>query len=386
MAQLTPELSANIANDIYLITNQNTRKLFFDLYADQFAFKDDANLQGKTGAFILLKKEQSLGLAATGIKQRKGEALIALKGTSNGYDGLTDLNAGLKQFNTGGFVHQGFYYAFQSFLPELDQFLANLPPDIHTVHCVGHSLGGALATLAADYLKAKSGCAVNLYTFGSPRVGLSLFSDGALRRLGEKNIFRVYHRTDPVPMVPTWPFIHVPNGGLGDLLLNSSVALNPIEYHKMENYIGSLSGSEVKHSWELVRKKRPPAPITRSIESWLKSDGPLSLTLNTAWVAAEAVMWVLKKVVELTGIALVVGGGTTFTLLDQMAIFLKKAYDFGKKVSYWVTRLLVRLGKLIGITVSESVNITAALIRGIFIRMHSAVSELVMRAGRNVEH
>ncbi|MCQ3829011.1 lipase family protein [Microbulbifer elongatus] len=386
MTQLTPELSANIANDIYLIKNKHTRKLFFDLYSDQFNFEENSNLSGKTGAFILLKKEQSLGLAATGVKQRTGHALVALKGTSNGYDALTDLNAGLKQFQTGGLVHQGFYYAFQSFLPDLDRFLSTLPESIHTIHCVGHSLGGALATLTADYLKAKSGRSVNLYTFGSPRVGLNFFSERAQRRLGNESIFRVYHRTDPVPMVPTWPFVHIPDSGPGDLLLNSSASLNPAEYHKMANYIASLSGTEEKHNWELVRKKRPPAPIQHSIRSWLESDGPLSLTLNTAWVAAEAVMWVLKKVVELAGIALVITGATTFTLMDQLAIFLKKAYEFGKKLSHWVKRLLIRLGKLIGIVVAEGTNITVALIRTIFIRMHTAVSELVLRAGRHIEH
>lgn len=386
MTHLTPELSANIANDIYLIKNQNTRKLFFDLYSDQFNFDTNSELNGKTGAFILLKKEQSLGLAATGIKQRTGEALIALKGTSNGYDALTDLNAGLKQFKTGGLVHQGFFYTFQTFLPDLDRFLSSIPDSVHTIHCVGHSLGGALATLTADYLKSASGRTVKLYTFGSPRVGLNFFSDGARRRLGNENIFRVYHRTDPVPMVPTWPFIHVPDSGLGDLLLDSSAALNPAEYHKMANYIASLSGTEEKHNWELVRKKRPPTPMQRSIQSWLESDGPLALTLNTAWVAAEAVMWVLKKVVELAGIALVLGGATTFTLMDQLAIFLKKAHDFGKKVSHWVTRLLIRLGRLIGIVVTDGTNITIALIRTIFIRMHNAVSELVLRAGRHTEH
>ncbi|MFV8780920.1 lipase family protein [Microbulbifer sp. SA54] len=385
MALLTPELSANIANDIYLIKNEKNRQLFFDLYSDQFDFEPGNQLNGKTGAFIVLKKEQPLGLAALGTKHRTGEALIAVRGTANGYDALTDLNAGLKQFHTGGQVHQGFFYSFQSLLPDLEKFIGNLPAKVHTIHCVGHSLGGALATLVADYLKAKSGRTVKLYTFGSPRVGLNFFADGADRRLGQNNIFRVYHRTDPVPMVPTWPFIHVSDNGPGDLLLKSGLALNPAEYHLMKNYIASLSGNEEKHNWDLVRKKRPPAPIQRSIQSWLESDGPLSLTLNTAWVAAEAVMWVLKKVVELAGIALVVTGSSTFTLLDQLAIFLQKAYEFGKKLSHWVTRLIIRLGKLIGITIKEGTNITVAIIRSVFFRVHNAVSELVLRAGRGTD-
>ncbi|MBN8429839.1 lipase family protein [Microbulbifer salipaludis] len=385
MNNLTPEFAARLASDIYDIKLSLRQERFKKLYENYFNI-EETKLKGKTGAFTFLKSTHTMGIATHGINDYTGHSFVALKGTASLYDGLTDLNAGLKKFHTGGLVHQGFYYTFESFVKSIDDFVDDLPNDVHTIHCVGHSLGGALATLAADYLKLKSNKTVKLYTFGSPRVGLDFFANGATKRLEDSNIFRVYHRTDPVAMVPTWPFIHVPDSGPGDLLLQSGVALNPAQYHKMDNYIASLSGGEEKHNWDLVRKKRPPTLIQRSIQSWLESDGPLSLTLNTAWVAAEAVMWVLKKVVELAGIALVVTGATTFTLMDQLAIFLKKAHDFGKKVSHWVTRLLIRLGRMIGIVVADGTNITIALIRTIFIRMHNAVSELVLRAGRHTEH
>lgn len=385
MNNLTPEFTARLASDIYDIKSSLRREDFKKIYKEDFDVEGGDQLSGKTGAFTFLKSEHTMGIAANGKNKYDGHGFVALKGTASGYDALTDINAGLKQFHTGGLVHQGFFYTFQSFLPDLEKFISNLPVNVHTIHCVGHSLGGALATLTADYLKAKSGRTVKLYTFGSPRVGLEFFADGANRRLGHNNIFRVYHRTDPVPMVPTWPFMHVPDNGPGDLLLNSGLALNPAAYHKMANYIASLSGTEEKHNWELVRRKRPPTPIQRSIQSWLESDNPLSLTLNTAWVAAEAVMWVLKKVVELAGIALVITGSSTFTLLDQLAIFLQKAYEFGKKLSHWVTRLIIRLGKMIGITIKEGTNITVAIIRSVFLRVHNAVSELVLRAGRGTD-
>lgn len=381
---LTPEYSARLADDIYLIKNPGTRELFIETYANDFSVNGEntKQLKGKSGALIFLKSEHTMGIAACGINQYKGQAIVALKGTASGYDALTDLNAGVRRFQTGGAVHQGFYYTFASFLPQLKQFAQDLPTEVHTIHCIGHSLGGALATLAADWLVSSTGKTVKLYTYGSPRVGLDHFASGCKRRLKEQNIFRVYHRNDPVPMVPTWPFIHVPNGGTGDFQMPSPNSLNPIQHHKMGNYVSSVAPNGTSLDWETMEKRRPKGDLERSVEAWLKSDSILSMTLNTAWMASEALLWVLKKIGELAGIALVVAGGTTFTLLDRLAIFMHKAYQISKDISFWVLRLLKRLAQLIGIKITDGVNITVAFIRMIFLRVHRAVSDLVIRAGR----
>jgi len=383
---LTPEYSARLADDIYLIKDPNTQELFTETYCEDFAFDgiNSSNLKGKTGALVFLKSEHTMGVAACGINDYKGHAIVALKGTASGYDALTDLNAGIRRFHTGGSVHQGFYYTFATFFPQLEKFSNDLPSEIHTIHCVGHSLGGALATLTADWLALNSGRTVKLYTFGSPRVGFEHFATGCKRRLREHNIHRVYHRNDPVPMVPTWPFIHVPDGGQGDFQLPSPNALNPILHHKMSNYISSVAPNGTSLDWETVRKRRPQGYLEESMEAWLKSDSVLSLTMNTAWLAGEALLWVLKKIGNMAGIALVVSGGTTFTLLDRLAIFMHKAYQISKEISFWVLRLIKRLAQLIGVRVADDVNITVAFIRMVFLRLHRAVSDLVMRAGRMI--
>ena len=69
---------------------------------------------------------------------------------------------------------------------------------------VGHSLGGALATLcAADLLTERNLTAVRLYTFGCPRVGNYAFAS-AMRNTTLDNT-RVTHDRD---IVPTVPFTH----------------------------------------------------------------------------------------------------------------------------------------------------------------------------------
>ena len=65
------------------------------------------------------------------------------------------------------------------------------------VFITGHSLGGALATLAAANLSGRS--LATCYTFGAPRVGDKRFSD-CLRT----PVYRVVNPLDTVPLVPGW--------------------------------------------------------------------------------------------------------------------------------------------------------------------------------------
>ncbi|KXJ93288.1 lipase [Microdochium bolleyi] len=63
----------------------------------------------------------------------------------------------------------------------------------------GHSLGGATATVAAA--KARNlGYAIDLFTYGSPRVGNEDFAQFVTNQPGRN--YRVTHLTDPVPRLP----------------------------------------------------------------------------------------------------------------------------------------------------------------------------------------
>ncbi|KAF1845047.1 alpha/beta-hydrolase [Cucurbitaria berberidis CBS 394.84] len=70
----------------------------------------------------------------------------------------------------------------------------------YKVVATGHSLGGALASLAAGVLRSQ-GVTVDLYTYGAPKVGL----EGISQYLGSGShgqTFRVTHKADPVPKLP----------------------------------------------------------------------------------------------------------------------------------------------------------------------------------------
>ena len=268
---LQPVFAAELASNVYLVKDEHTRRGFNLKYKKVFQMEESKLVTGKTGGFLVVKKPHVMAFLAKGIGEYEGQAFVAIKGTASLYDALTDLNAGVKSSHTGFSVHQGFFYAFDSILNDLRSFLSELS-GVHILHCVGHSLGGALATLAADWIKGtRAAPRVNLYTFGSPRVGLPPFARSCTSRLNQSNIFRVYHKTDPVPMVPTWPFTHVPDSDK-DYLLYSPTGGVPWEYHFMEHYIESAKKSG---TWGLMERARPVKYIDAVIEKWLKSDGVL---------------------------------------------------------------------------------------------------------------
>lgn len=71
----------------------------------------------------------------------------------------------------------------------------------------GHSLGGAVATIAAAYLRQQPASApttVDLITYGSPRVGNNAFAGFVTAQPGAE--FRVTHLDDPVPKLPPIEF------------------------------------------------------------------------------------------------------------------------------------------------------------------------------------
>lgn len=111
-------------------------------------------------------------------------------------------------------VHRGFQHAWDSVAPQVLNIILRwrrVEPDA-TLWVTGHSLGGALATLAAAALQ-DTGVTVNgLYTFGQPRVGDWVFQRQFDKVLGDRT-FRYVNNNDIVPSVPPpvlpWTFPRV---------------------------------------------------------------------------------------------------------------------------------------------------------------------------------
>lgn len=107
-------------------------------------------------------------------------------------------------------VHSGFYIAWRSIADEVAAALADLRaanPGYSTI-ITGHSLGGALASLAYVDLKTAGMPIKTAYTMGSPRVGNPAYADfvDKLSGASDQNLgtmIRITHGTDGVPGLPT---------------------------------------------------------------------------------------------------------------------------------------------------------------------------------------
>jgi pimeloyl-ACP methyl ester carboxylesterase len=82
-------------------------------------------------------------------------------------DWTTDFDIRLADWFRGGRVHRGFKDALEEVWAEIFPYIKKLADQDCKIWVTGHSLGAALAALAADRFQDVQG----LYTFGSPRVG-----------------------------------------------------------------------------------------------------------------------------------------------------------------------------------------------------------------------
>ena len=109
-----------------------------------------------------------------------------------------------------GEIHQGFYEGFVGIRSQVDAFLSQFWAEGTPVFICGHSLGGALATVAASYVRARWRARVVLYTYASPHVGSVQFarhfsSDGDLAA------HRHVLHSDIVPRLPPTE-LEIPSG------------------------------------------------------------------------------------------------------------------------------------------------------------------------------
>mmetsp|Transcript_18545 Transcript_18545/g.58103 ORF Transcript_18545/g.58103 Transcript_18545/m.58103 type:complete len:329 (+) Transcript_18545:11-997(+) len=102
-------------------------------------------------------------------------------------------------------VHRGFASAYEELRPAIVASLRGL--NCTSTAVVGHSLGGALASLAMLDLRAAEGLRVEpAYTFGKPRVGNQAYVEALLAAAKKQGVepasWRVVHYRDPVPRMP----------------------------------------------------------------------------------------------------------------------------------------------------------------------------------------
>lgn len=128
--------------------------------------------------------------------------LISVRGTQELPDIGRDLDARQVPYAEGvGQAHRGFYEAFLATKGFVEKYLDAFHRPEHSIIVCGHSLGGAIALLMAEWLRRSWSENTQLYTFGAPRAGDRAFVQGA----SALTHHRLVNHNDPVPGVPfTW--------------------------------------------------------------------------------------------------------------------------------------------------------------------------------------
>ncbi|EIN03839.1 alpha/beta-hydrolase [Punctularia strigosozonata HHB-11173 SS5] len=134
------------------------------------------------------------------------EIVVALRGSSDFADALTDINILLVPFLSpevvsplGVLVHAGFLTGWNSVVKNVTAVVSSqlsAHPD-YTIVTSGHSLGGALSSIAAVSLAENfPKSPIRMYTYGQPRTGDPSYAFWVNDKFGA-NAFRV------IPSVPT---------------------------------------------------------------------------------------------------------------------------------------------------------------------------------------
>jgi Lipase (class 3) len=198
MGGMTPNLT--------LFSGANARAC---LGASQYAYANPCSLVSDLAHGVMIEREDA--------------RILAWRGSVSMQDWITDFSAWRvsAECGVGGAeVHAGFWKALNSVR---DQVLALAQSGTKPLFIAGHSLGGAMAVLAAELLVRAGVAVAGVYTFGGPRVGnrawakaYSQLQIGDLRSQSEQGVttlgritFRLINACDIVPRVPLLPLLSI---------------------------------------------------------------------------------------------------------------------------------------------------------------------------------
>jgi hypothetical protein len=187
---------------------ENARAL---MWMSQLAYEtaNESKVDDILGAWHLNKRELidnppqthlPLRTACAVVAGGHGATIIAFAGT----DPLK-INDWVTDFNTlpsSDDIHTGFQTAVDAVWPRIAAAVANRPQTEQALFVTGHSLGGALAVVAAARaLRDLQVQPTAIYTYGSPRPGGTQFAAAYTPVLGDST-FRLVDGTDLVATVP----------------------------------------------------------------------------------------------------------------------------------------------------------------------------------------
>ena len=170
----------------------NQLLMFANISAITYDNPKDSKNKFKSFGFDIVEFFDIDGAQAYLLKDMNGIHVLSFRGTevTQKSDVLADLKAGKNLEACGGKVHVGFKGEINKVWPAIEKAITN----IDTLYITGHSLGAAMATIAASRMQSK---VTALITFGSPRVGNQEFVSSL-----SVTHYRVQNNCDDVTKVP----------------------------------------------------------------------------------------------------------------------------------------------------------------------------------------
>ncbi|OAL40282.1 hypothetical protein AYO20_00018 [Fonsecaea nubica] len=181
--------------------------------------------------------------------------VMSFRGTTSFSNILADINLVMVPWDicTLCTAHSGFLDSWKAVKPQIEGVLASAKVTYpsYKIVATGHSLGGAVATLAAAELR-ESGYDIALYTYGSPMVGNYFLATFITDQSGDN--YRVTHAQDIVPKLPGYPiFAHVSPEYWITSPTNVAVTVNDIQQSSgvidLDGNQGELDSSIDDHGW-----------------------------------------------------------------------------------------------------------------------------------------
>jgi triacylglycerol lipase len=356
-------------------------------YALPFVGKDSVRIITATSGLIT-PVSSGFGFMAQLNGGRSREIVIATRGTATWADAGTDINAIPTPGPTGHAIHKGFGATFKSYVQQLNEFIQqqNLGFKPTAVHCMGHSLGGALANLNAAAC-AELGLNSYLYTVAAPRVGMVPYAEHLSKKMKAAHVYRVANEADIVTMVPCYPFVHSPYVHGTYLLEAGMLKINPMQ-HMLANGYGSMVNASWKQMQSLTQGKQQqlenslyPANNKEAgqFEQLAKMPGAM-FSGRLLKLINKAIHDMLSRLGAQSLLSVGHYRSGAFTVLDQMAEILARYAQASHKQAKEVAGMLNAIMAYLGRSTHALADASVATIRWVFNLLHQSVTTMAKQA------
>ena len=207
--------------------------------------------------------------AVTGVRNEKTVLIIVFPGSNDPSDWLQNVNFYSGGAETDG-IHQGFAGAFADNREQLKEVAKNSSVD--QIWITGHSMGGALAVICAEYFSNDEELNSKLkgvFTFAQPMVARSDYAQLLSEKLGDRHV----HFINDQDIVPRLGPGYVHTGMM--IYLHGGKVLIPDQYFK--EAIEKVSKADVKAKDDIAMLFEPGSKIESVDQGFM---GKLELVAN----------------------------------------------------------------------------------------------------------